>query len=172
MNAPNTSYARTPWWEHIPTTTQPCDDQPVTTTSTAPTSTTTSTVEPEQPTTTTSTVEQPTTTVDTPTSTTVEQPTTTVEIPAPQHRFDLTPAGGMPAPVEAPPNSIHVAVSTPLPQVDAVVVELAPPVSYAAPPTLPHTGSETVATAGIGGLLVAVGLICTALAARTRKATR
>ena len=172
MNAPNTSYARTPWWEHIPTTTQPCEDQPVTTTSSTPASTTTSTV--EQPTTTPSTTSSTTSsTVDTPTSTTVEQPTTTVEIPAPQHRFDLTPAGGMPAPVEAPPNSIHVAVSTPLPVVDAAVVELAPPVSYAAPPTLPHTGSETAVTAGIGGILVAVGLICTALAARThRKANR
>ena len=168
MSSPNISYRMTPWWEHTTTTTeQPCDDQPVTTTtSTTPAPTTTST-ELEQPTTTTSTV-------DTPTSTTVEeQPTTTVEVPTPEHRFELTPAGnpgpnGHPPTVEQP-NPIHVAVSTPLPEVDAVV--LAPPVSYAAP-TLPHTGSETVTTAGIGGLLVAVGLICTALAARTRKAHR
>ena len=166
MSSPNISYRMTPWWEHTTTTTtKPCDDQPVTTTtSTTPASTTTSTtVEPEQPTTTTSTV-------DTPTSTTVEeQPTTTVEVPTPEHRFELTPAGNPPE-VEHP-NAIHVAVSTPLPVVDAVTVELAPAVSYANP-TLPHTGSETAVTAGIGGLLVAVGLICTALAARTRKANR
>ena len=129
MSNPNASYLRTPWWEHVTTTTS------------EPAPSTTSTTAAPEPT---STVEQPTTTV-------APEPTTTVE---------------------AQPNSIHIAVSTPLPQVDAVVVELAPPVSYAAPPTLPHTGSETVATAGIGGLLVAVGLICTALAARTRKATR
>ena len=168
MTATHTSYARTPWWEHTTTTTadKPCEDQPTTTSTPAPT--TTSTVV-EQPTTTSTTVEpeQPTTTVET--TTTVELPTTTVEVPAPQHRFELTPAGNPPE-VEHP-NAIHVAVSTPLPVVDAVTVELAPAVSYANP-TLPHTGSETAVTAGIGGLLVAVGLICTALAARTRKANR
>ena len=135
-----------------------------TTTTAAPTTTTT-----EQPPATTTTAAPTTTTTEQPTTTT-EQPTSTTASAPPNDRgFELTTAAPAPTVLVGAPAPIVTWETTPLPQVDAVV--LAPPVSYAAP-TLPHTGSETFATAGVGGALVAVGLICTALAARTRKAHR
>lgn len=99
--------------------------------------------------TTTSTTGQHTTTTEAPTTSTTAAPTTTSSTSSTSTTTER-------------PQPVTVAVTTPLPEVDAVTLA----VSYAAVPVLPHTGADTTATGGLGALLLAVGLITTALARR------
>ena len=153
--------------EQPPATTSTTEQPPASTTSTTeqPSASTTSTTE-QPPATTTSTTEQPpaTTTTAAPTTTTEQPTSTTVGAPPNDRGFELTTAAPAPTALVDAPAPIVTWETTPLPQVDAVV--LAPPVSYGTPGTLPHTGSETLATVGVGGALVAVALVVCWIARR------